>query len=153
MTHDIVITPPCVPFLTIRYDLGGALAEQGLVPPPAARSWRALTSQWGQGSAGPNKSTHRHRSFQLLPRGTASGFRRSFHSAAWLPVRSSFHLQARLLRRFHRAGQQPTPRGAASGAQRPPPRGERLNGAQRLSSSKESDGRRTTAHQPAPYST
>ena len=99
------------------------------------------------------KSTHSRRSFQLPPRAAASGFRRCFHSAAWLPARSSFRLKARLLRRFHRAGQQPTPRGAASGAQLPPPRGARLNGAQLLSSSKGSDARRTTAHQPASYST
>ncbi len=85
------------------------LAKQGLVPTRAARSWRA-----GE------KSTHSSSSFQLPPRGATSGFRRCFHSAAaaWLLARSSFRLKARLLRRFHRAGQQLTPRGAASGAHR-----------------------------------
>ncbi len=125
-----------------RYDLGGAFAEQGLVPSRAVSSWRA-----GE------KSTHSRHSFQLPPRGAASGFLRCFHGTAWLPARSSFRLKARLLCRFHRAGQQPTPRGAASGAQLPAPRGERLNGAQLLSSSKGSDARRTTAHQPASHST
>ena len=68
-----------------RYDFDGALAEQVLVPTRAARSWRAgclgeaartrrvwrpisraLTSQF-------NKSTRLRRSFQLPPRGAASG--------------------------------------------------------------------------------
>ena len=130
----------------------------------ARRGWRpisrALTSQF-------NTSTHRRRSFQLPPRSAASGFQRCFHSAAWLPARSSFRLKARLLRRFHRAGQQPTPRGAASGAKQPPPRGARLNGAQRFRKhptrgaplptsphptrrSTRSQAARTSPHQPAP---
>jgi hypothetical protein len=62
---------------------GSALAKQGLVPTRAARSWRA-----GE------KSTHSRRSFQLPPRAAASGFRRCFHSAAWLPARSSSHPRA-----------------------------------------------------------
>ena len=109
-----------------------------LVPTrPSVRSWRCVCRT----RAGPipccqfmasEKSTHSSHSFQVPPRGAASCFLCCFHSAAWLPARSSFRPKARLLRRFHRAGQQPTPRGTASGAQLPPPRSARLNGAQPL---------------------
>jgi hypothetical protein len=104
-----------------------------LVPPrPSVRSWRCV----GRTRAGPipccQIMASWRKEYSQPPQLPASGFRRCFNSAAWLPARSSFRPKARLLRRFHRAGQQPTPRGTASGAQLPPPRSARLNGAQPL---------------------
>ncbi len=126
-----------------------------LVPPrPSARFWQCV----GQTRAGPDPCcpimaswrTEYTQPPQLPPRRAPSGFRRCFHSAAWCPAHSSFRLKARLLRRFHRAGQQPTLRGAASGAQLPPPRGAWLNGAQPSHSFPGLRQSAATPRQPAP---
>ena len=136
------LTGPVTPVGT---SICGALAEKGLVPNRGARSWRAggLGADTTRGCAGAVRLVAHQPSPELavqqehapppqLPASAARLGFRSFHCAA---RGSSFRLKARLPRSFHRARQQPTPRGAASAAHLPPPRGIRRTAQRRAAAS------------------
>ena len=83
------------------YDLGGALAEQGLVPTPAARPWRA-----GGLGAGTTRGRAGEARLEAHPPSPDLAIQYEHAPPPQLPVSAAwrgFRLQALLPRSFHRA--------------------------------------------------
>jgi hypothetical protein len=96
-----------------RYNLGGALAEQGLVPTPAARPWRA-----GGLRAGTTRGRAGEARLEAHPPSPDLAIQYEHEPPPQLPVSAAwrgFRLQALLPRSFHRATKQ-FPASAGAGA-------------------------------------